>query len=1127
MSRKYIKKDPISHCLDRPDMYVGSTRLRNFDEFIAIESENLYKIILSNIVTSPAILRIFVEALSNTIDNVERSKNTSTPCSSIYVEIDRDSGKTSIWNDGDIVPIEINDTEGVYNHTMIFGQLLTGSNYNDEEERVVAGRNGLGIKLCNIFSSQFTVEGLDPINGKKFSQTWRNNMRDVESPIISSVKKGKGYTKVSWIPDFNHFGLSNYSEDIINLYIRHVIDASMLTNTKVYFNNKLIPVKNLSQYSQLYDCISEERLYIKTQDCECLITPSEKFQFVSFVNGVYTRLGGQHVDSWTESIFRPIIDKFNGKDKKSKSKSPKLNINDVRQFFRIFIVSTVIRPEFDGQDKNRLESPAITSNVKSSHINTILKWSNMENIENVIKTKEILALKKTEKGKKKYVKIEGLDSANNAGTKYSKDCTLFICEGLSAKTYVVAGIETGIYDKHGRDWFGVLPVTGKLLNVRNSTSSSIAANKVIVSIIQTLGLKYDCDYNDEDNFKSLSYGKVVIVSDADVDGIHIKGLIINLIHSLFPSLLDREDSYILAMETPIARVFIPKEKDLLFYDERRFKEYLEHNTKVKSKYYKGLGTTREEDVPDTFGNKMIEYKIDKQTNNNMNKVFNKKFTDERKKWLENYIPESYTYSLDDQPKISDMSISYFLDGEMIKFSHADCARSIPNGIDGLKESQRKILYAVRKRNLKFSGSSLKVAQLSGYTAEHSNYHHGEQNLQDTIINMAASFPGTNNIPLLYPDGGFGTRLEGGKDAASARYIYTKMEEMTEYIFRSEDDPILNYVNDDGDFVQPEFYIPIIPMILVNGCTAGIGTGWSCTIPCYNPLDIIECIKIWLKNDGEIFLIDPDDGSSLSLLPSLIPWYRSFKGNIEPSGEDRFVSKGVLNEKKNSKEIKELPIGLWTNKFKEYCEDLVIEKKIKHFKNYSTTNDVHFVIEESKDGLLCNLNNLKLESYLYTSNMVLFDSNNKLKKYTTIDKIINDFCHVRLQFYQKRKKYQISILEKDIKHLSNKQRFIQDVISENISFMKKSEEYIISCLEEKKYDKENDSYDYLLRLQVRTFTLEKVKQLDEEISLLHKKLSNLINKSEEDIWLNELEHFNDNYIKWLTEIETRKIKKRKN
>ena len=1132
VNKRYQKKDPISHCLDRPDMYVGSTRLRKTWEYIAERNENNYKILQAEIQSCPAILRIFIEALSNSTDNVERSRGTKTPCTKIKVSLNEKTGETSVWNDGDVVPIEIHEEEKCYNHTLIFGQLLTGSNYDDEEERLVAGRNGLGIKLCNIFSDKFTVKGCDPTTNKTLVQTWSNNMRNASEPTINSMcnlSKEKGFTEVSWTPDFKQFGLQGYTEDIIKLYTRYIIDAAMLSRVDVYLNDSLIPVKTLGDYAQLYNSPTQEKLSIKTKSCEVLLTPATQFQAVSFVNGVFTKLGGQHVESWSEAIFRPIVDRFNGKDKKTKSKTPKININDVKQFFRLFVVATIVRPEFDGQDKNKLEAPVIEAEVKTSHINAINKWSVMDHIEDIIRAKEMVVLKKAER-KKKNVKVEGLDPANNSGGKFSNDCSLFVCEGLSAKTYVVAGIETGVYDKKGRDWFGVLPVTGKVLNVRNATPASIVANKVIVSFIQATGLQHDVDYNKDENFKTLLYGRVILIADADVDGIHIEALIMNILHALYPTVLERKDPYIISMKTPIARIIRVRSKDLLFYDERRFNTYLQQQTqKINAKYYKGLGTTREEDVPDTFGLKMIEYVKDEQTCQNMNKIFHKKHADARKEWLGKYDPERYKFSLDDQDKVCKMTISDFLNGEMIKFSHADCARSIPNCMDGMKESHRKILYAVRKRNLKFSGNSLKVAQLSGYTAEHSNYHHGEQNLQDTIVGMASGYPGTNNIPLLYPDGGFGTRLEGGKDAASARYIFTKMEEMTEYIFRVEDDPLLTPVNDDGDLVQPEHYIPIIPMILVNGCTAGIGTGWSCNIPCYNPMDLLKAIRIWIANDGEILLEDPDTEEIISILPEMFPWYRGFKGEITSDGDNRFITHGVLREEKRGiKEVTELPVGMWTNRFKEFCEDLVSDKKLKTVKNYSTTRDVNFVLSETADGLSCNLANLKLHTYLYTSNMVLFNEKKHLKKYDTVDEIIDNFCRVRLEYYEKRKAYQIDALEKDLCFLGNKQRFVQEIIDEELTVLNEKESVIITTLKERGYDEEPNKggYDYLLRMQIRTFTADKVKQLKNDILSDKKKLSELKATSEEKLWLAELKEFEDHYNKWLVAMEKRVCKKKK-
>ena len=1108
--KKYTKKSQIQHIIDRPDMYAGSTRLRKNEEYIAQENDNSFRIFKKEISFSPALLRIFVEALSNAIDNVERSKKTDTPCTKIKVDIDINSGETSVWNDGDIVPVEKNDEEDCYNHTMIFGQLLTGSNYNDEEERIVSGRNGLGIKLTNVFSKNFSVEGYDPDNKLYLKQNWENNMKTTKGPKIKKKSSSKGYTKVTWIPDFKLFGLEGYTQDIVDLYKKFVIDAAMLCDISVYLNSKKIPVNNISQYSKLYDNISDNSITIKSDNSIVLLTPSNTFESISFVNGVYTRLGGQHVDSWSESFFRPIVKKIN------KPKKPQVNIKDVKQFFRLFVVSTVIRPEFDGQDKNKLEMPSVPSTVKTTHINSIMKWPVISNIEDIIKSKELLVLKKIER-KNKFTKIEGLDPANNSGGPKSFNCTLILCEGLSAKTYAVAGIQKGVNNKKGRDWFGIYALRGKLLNVRNSSVTSIAKNNVISDLIKSIGLRQNVDYTIEKNFKTLRYGQIMLMTDADVDGIHIEGLLINLFHFLFPSLLDRKEQFLVSMKTPIVRVFgkTKKHKDKLFYDERNFKKWSDNQTtKFKAKYYKGLGTTRPEDVPDTFGIKMVEYFKDELANININKVFNKRFSDERKKWLAEFNINN-SISLDDTNENYKMDMTDFVNNELIKFSINDCKRSIPNGIDGLKESQRKIIYAVKKRNLKYSGKSLKVQQLGGYVAEHTNYHHGEGNLYDTIVKLANEFPGTNNIPLLYRDGMFGTRLEGGKDAASPRYIFTKMEPLTPLIYRDEDDVLLEKVIDDGDEVEPKFYVPILPMILINGCTAGIGTGWSCNVPCYNPLDMIDAINIWLDNDGEVLI--KEGKTVVSLFPEFTPWYRGFKGDIKKDTKNTFITTGNLEKGKGKKDtciINELPIGKWTNKFKEDCEDFIENKKLKSIKNYSTPTNVHFVVKESTNGFKCNIKNLKLTSKLYTSNIVLFDDNDKLNKMKDVDQVIDKYCIVRYKYYKKRKINILKNIEKELKHLGNKERFISEVISKKLKIMNIEEQVIISEMEKNKYDKENNTYDYLLRLQVRTFTAEKVKSLKQDILNLQNKHKLISNTTEKNMWKNELKEFKKEYEKWL-------------
>ncbi len=232
-------------------------------------------------------------------------------------------------------------------------------------------------------------------------------------------------------------------------------------------------------------------------------------------------------------------------------------------------------------------------------------------------------------------------------------------------------------------------------------------------------------------------------------------------------------------------------------------------------------------------------------------------------------------------------------------------------MDGLKISLRKILYAGFKRKLT---KEIKVAQFSGYVSEHSGYHHGEQSLNGAIIGMAQNFVGSNNINLFEPNGQFGPRLEGGKDHASERYIFTVLNKLTRQIFPDVDDNILTYLDDDGTPVEPIYYAPIIPMILING-TVGIGTGFSTFIPCHDPKDVI----LWLKNR----LNGAQDDVKINV------YYNGFKGSIEEQDDGRYLISGCYTKIADNKiHITELPIGFWTSDFKQNLENLISDKKIK-------------------------------------------------------------------------------------------------------------------------------------------------------------------------------------------------------
>lgn len=214
-------------------------------------------------------------------------------------------------------------------------------------------------------------------------------------------------------------------------------------------------------------------------------------------------------------------------------------------------------------------------------------------------------------------------------------------------------------------------------------------------------------------------------------------------------------------------------------------------------------------------------------------AFSKKRAEDRKRWLQGYREGTFV-----DHSVRELTFSDFVNKELVQFSRYDNERSIPQLVDGWKVGQRKVLFAVFKKNTK---AELKVAQLSGYVAEQSAYHHGEQSLQQTIITMAQRFVGSNNLNFLEPVGQFGSRKEGGKDASAPRYIFTKLAPYTRLVFPEADDPLLEYLYEEGQKIEPKYYVPVIPTVLVNG-SEGIGTGWSSFIPNYNPKDIISNLK---------------------------------------------------------------------------------------------------------------------------------------------------------------------------------------------------------------------------------------------------------------------------------------------
>ena len=1193
LAQQYQRKTDKQHVLDNPDTYIGSIEKVDCDLWVmandglAIDGgddndesvqdmtetnskvsqdtdadavsttssqqqqhqhqQQSSKITLKNIEYVPGLYKLFDEGIVNCRDHVIRMIQSTAPnkrlVSHIDIDIDEKTGMITLMNDGNGIDIAKHPTEDMWIPEMIFGHLRTSTNYDKTQKKIVGGKNGFGFKLVLIWSKWGKVETLDHTRGLKYEQEFHNNLEKIDEP---SVKKAGGaakpYTKVTFLPDYARFGVSGLSQDMISLLKKRVYDIAAVTEQsskkiKVNYNQQVVQVKNFQQYLDLYigGKTVTKRVYEQPDprwEYAIAMAPKHEFTQVSFVNGICTFKGGKHVDYILGQILRKLCAYI------EKKKKIVVNQATIKEQLILFVRCDIENPSFDSQTKDFMNTPSAkfgsSCTVTDAFIEKVAKMGVMDMACQLTETKEAGKTKKKLDGSKtKNIRgIANFVDANFAGTDKSKECTLILAEGLSAMSGIVSGLKSD-----DRNYIGIYPLKGKVLNVRGATKD-IRDNRELADLIKILGLEIGKTYDNMAQIQSqLRYSKVMIMSDQDLDGSHIKGLCINLFHSMWPSLV-HVDGFLSFMNTPILRA--TKGKEILrFYNEGEHSQWKKTfpNEQPKGwtlKYFKGLGTSTSTEFKEYFANKKIvdfQYK-GTHSDNTVDMVFNKKRTEDRKQWLEQYDKNAYLDT-------SHPTVAYesFFHKEMVHFSVYDCERSIPNMVDGLKTSLRKILFSAFKRKLTHE---VKVAQFSGYVSENSAYHHGEASLNGAIVNMAQNFVGSNNLNLLIPNGQFGTRLKGGEDSASERYIFTYLNPLTRAIFPEADDAVLNYLNDDGQFVEPEYYVPIIPFSLVNGIT-GIGTGFSCTIPSYNPVQLVDYLQHRLNGTVK------ED-----IKMDFVPYYEGFMGTVEPIADNKqkFLIRGKYEKIAEDRIlITELPIGTWTMNYLTFLEELMdgtsaatssssnTKKKstasngpvIKDFVNMSTEVHVNITVQFPRGRLgeleltrdsTTNLNGvekaLKLTTTVSTTNMNMFNRNIQLHKYHSVQDIIEDYYEVRMDMYAKRKAAQVASLERKVKELSNRARFITEVVAGKIDLRKMAnDDETDAFLEKANYDRteHDEKYDYLTRMPMHNMNKARVEKIKQEREDAVETLEELRKTTLVELWKRELDVFVQEYQKY--------------
>lgn len=1195
------------HVLHNSDTYIGSIEQVQEDQYVlepANEDESgRERIVKKSINYIPGLYKLFDEAIVNCRDHVIRCQQKITsgdentkPVKQIVV-VFNNNGSISVENDGNGIDVVEHPEHKLWVPEMIFGHLRTGTNYNKEEKKIVGGKNGFGVKLIFIWSTYGKVETFDHIRGLKYTQEFKNNLTEIDKPKITKQKTGKPYTRITFLPDYKRMGIDGLSCEFKQLLMRRVYDIAAITDksVKVSVNanpliktNSIIPVRDFQSYVSCYlgDKQITKRLYESPNErweYVVAMSKSDCFEHVSFVNGIATYKGGRHVDYIANQLVRKISEYI------AKKKKVTVKTSVIKEQLHLFLRCDIENPAFSSQSKDFLDTPiskfGSSCFVSDDFAEKVAKLGVMDVACKLTEIKEKTASHKTDGTKTSTITgIPKLCDANWAGTRKSGQCLLILCEGDSAKAGIMSALST-----KDRDTIGIYPLRGKLKNIRGEKTKDINDNKEISEIKKILGLKANMSFKTtEDIEKQLRYGKVIFMTDQDLDGTHIKGLCINMFDVAWNDLLRHK--VIGFMNTPILKAIKGKEENV-FYNDGEYERWKATKspgelTKYTVNYYKGLGTSTKKEFQEYFKNKRIilfTHSGDECVNA-LDMVFNKKKADERKEWLGNYNRHQFL----DTSK-TEIDYREFIHYEMKHFSKYDCERNIPNLMDGLKTNQRKILYSCFCKNLN-PKTKIKVAQLSGYVSEKSCYHHGEQSLNDSIVSMAQTFVGSNNINMLMPEGQFGSRMGGGSDAASPRYIFTTLNALTRKIFIQADEPVLEYLNDDGTIVEPIFYVPIIPMILVNG-TNGIGTGFSTTVLPHNPVDIINTLQTVIgetfgdnalkahcgKEDVDVMMplitnaLDAKFEYYESTNNDVLPYFSGFKGSVSWLNDDhsRVLIKGCYEVKSdNELLITELPIGLWTEKYKCFLEDLIETQKkegsiaignarksksnskssslnttptkkkttkkeqdtntitIKDYHDMSTDNEINITIrlshgsfhdlmaQHGKHQEQTNMleQTFKLATTMHTTNMHLFDYNENLRKYKSYYDIIHNYMPTRFKYYILRKNHQQGDLEKQMKTISNKTRYIKMILEDVIDLRRKKKDAIEEMLRHHQFDQQHDgtkdSFNYLVKMPMDSVSYENIEKLNNEYASIKEQLETITKTSIFELWLNELASLKD-------------------
>ena len=1195
----YQNKTSLEHVRDVPDTYIGSIEPRVISEWIFdFETEQMKKVEMD---LSAGVKRVFLEILSNAGDNVRYSFSQGINPGRIDFTFDQD-GYLSIRNGGSPIPIEphLKSTKDNLHliPTDIFSVLYSSTNYDTTKDRIGAGRNGYGSKLTNCFSSHFIVmvgdsgrvdDNNEPISGQEYIGEWRDQMKImVKAEAIPGFSfkdgewkrlkrgsyRGPAYTEVSWHLDFVKMNIPDekYSINDLGLFSRYILEFSLTCGVPVTINKKLYDFRSIRKFASLFyekekiktavsyfcsgkaqavpdnfknakttsqrESIVAEGEYEPESQILLLDTPDDGHIF-SYVNGLLTSEGGVHVEKLFKELSPIVIKAIQERSKNSTSGL--LKPKDVKPHLSIFLVCRVLNTKYNSQSKTKLESPTPNITFSIDDVKPLLaaQWALSERLLNTIDAKNIKNLSRTDGKKLAHISLDKGEDANEAGKAKSSQCRLYIVEGKSATSYPRKRIKC---EKGGKDFGGFYPLQGKPMNVSSHDEEKVNANKEFENIKKMLGLRHGADYSSDEMMKTLRYGEVILTTDADSDGMHILGLIINLFHKYWPSLMAK--GFVRFLATPVVRAFVQKgkgEETMCFYDERSFvlwhdkQKSLPGSHKMEIKYYKGLGSSEDDDIKaDLKTAPIVVLDYDNEGKRLVDLAFHKDKSDERKEWIQKWREIRGNVKLFSPTGILEhRTISDVMGISFPPYMIDNLFRSIPSYKDGLKKSQRQAMYYALhhwnygKKYVEKEKTGTKVAAIALKAADYVNYHHNHDSMTEAIVKMTQKFTGSNNLPYFKDHGQFGTRDAGGKDAASPRYIGLSCPWWMSYLYQQEMIDLISRRDVDGDLGEPLWLPCDLPLGIING-GRGVGTGWSTYIPSHHPLQIAD------------WILDRLDGNQPS---PLLPYFHGFKGKlivktklplkkdetdtptITASDDDEdessltsYCGRGmttlgkyeILSEKKNGTvdvRVTELPVYTWSKDYRKWVEKLLSDKKIEGFRDLSVSEDPDLIIEGLPTSMATSAK-LGLEKSYGLTNMVLIDDDGVPTLHRSVEEIVSLYMDEMLKVYEQLKGSRLTRIMDKIEEMIMERKIIQAYLDDKLIIKKGTT------------DKEIDSQLLALslsqeifdKINLRGLTHTKILLLEKRIEEKRSEYKSIKETPVQRLWKNRIESFKKEFIK---------------